>query len=313
MQRVTTLRDVEQGAGQRRGHARTDQQAGQGAQHTRTDQAAAALIARDVFQAITHRHRQLQLEEAEHRQRQQHENCGETAQQPRVLQPGLQVRPQGSRQHAHRRIHQRHAHHVTAGQRQTAFGRSAAADNQSGQNRQHRQRARCEGQQQAKTEEHQQAPAQRTLLQVAGQGLVGRFIRRTGRNGAAQIYDFGLRWITQTGVGTALITHVDLTAGAGGNLQFQALTINLLLTEKLVAVGFALRQCRMLIGRQTIEFQAFLIQVIAVGNLPKELGFTGFQAFRGENERFVDGQKIGFGLERIASGLGQAGEQQGDE
>ncbi|MNO82879.1 hypothetical protein D3C76_741650 [compost metagenome] len=78
-------------------------------------------------------------------------------------------------------------------------------------------------------------------------------------------------------------------------------------------MGFALRQRGMLVGRQTVELQAFLIQVIAVGNLPEQLGFAGLKAFGGENERFVDGQEIGFGLERIAPRLGQAGKQQGDE
>ncbi|MNM99971.1 hypothetical protein D3C81_1125510 [compost metagenome] len=139
MQRVTALRDVEQGAGQWRGHAGTNQQTGQRPQHPGADQTAAALIARDVFQAITHGHRQLQFEETEHRQRQQHENRRETAQQPGVLQPGLQVRPEGGGQDTHRRIHQRHADHVTAGQGESTFGRGAAADDQPGQNRQHRQ------------------------------------------------------------------------------------------------------------------------------------------------------------------------------
>jgi hypothetical protein len=91
VQRVAALRDIEQRAGQRRGHARADQQTGQGTEHPGADQAAATLIARDIFQAVTHGNRQLQFEEAEHRQRQQHENRRETAQQPRVLQPGLQV------------------------------------------------------------------------------------------------------------------------------------------------------------------------------------------------------------------------------
>ncbi|MNR65698.1 hypothetical protein D3C85_1888540 [compost metagenome] len=78
MQGIAALRDVEQGAGQRCGHARAHQQTGQGTQHTRADQAAAALVARDILQAITHGHRQLQFEKAEHGQRQQDENRRET-------------------------------------------------------------------------------------------------------------------------------------------------------------------------------------------------------------------------------------------
>ena len=58
---------------------------------------------------------------------------------------------------------------------------------------------------------------------------------------AAQIHHLGLRRITQTGIGAALETNLDLTGGAGRNLQFQALAIDLLFAEELVAVGFALR------------------------------------------------------------------------
>ncbi|MNG23640.1 hypothetical protein D3C84_1082700 [compost metagenome] len=67
----------------------------------------------------------------------------------------------------------------------------------------------------------------------------------------------------------------------------------------------------MLIGRQSVELQAFLIQVIAVGNLPEQLGFTGVQAFRRKNEGFADRKKIRFGIEWIAASLGytQAGKQ----
>jgi hypothetical protein len=65
-----------------------------------------------------------------------------------------------------------------------------------------------------------------------------------------------------------------------------------LFTEKLVAVGFAFRQRGLLFGAQAIEFQTLLIQVIAVGDLPEQLGFTGFQTFGGEHERLVDRQKL---------------------
>ncbi|MCY1361741.1 hypothetical protein D9M69_484190 [compost metagenome] len=66
----------------------------------------------------------------------------------------------------------------------------------------------------------------------------------------------------------------------------------------------------MLVGRQAIELQAFLIQVIAVGDLPIELGFTGFQAFRGKREGFINREEFRFGVERIGSRLGQAHDQE---
>ncbi|MNG12746.1 hypothetical protein D3C84_963800 [compost metagenome] len=117
------------------------------------------------------------------------------------------------------------------------------------------------------------------MLQIAGQGLVRRFIGRAQGVRVAQVHDPGLRWITQPGIGAALVTDLDLTAGARRDLQLHPLAIDLLFTKKLVAVGFALRQRGMLVGRQTVELQAFLIQVIAVGNLPEQLGFAGLKAF----------------------------------
>ena len=57
MQRIAALRDIEQGARQRSGHARAHQQTGDGPQDASANQAATALVARNIFQAITHGHR----------------------------------------------------------------------------------------------------------------------------------------------------------------------------------------------------------------------------------------------------------------
>ncbi|MNX82536.1 hypothetical protein D3C86_1142700 [compost metagenome] len=147
-------------------------------------------------------------------------------------------------------------------------------------------------------------------MQAAGQRLVRCFSGRIQRNGIAQVHGPGLRRITQTGIGTALVTDLDLTARASRNFQFKALAVDLLFTEKLVAVGFAFWQRGMLPDRQSVELQAFLVQVIAVGDLPIELGFTGFQAFRGKREGFINREKFRFGVERIGSRLGQARDQE---
>src|SRR3546814_2544356 len=82
----------------------------------------------------------------------------------------------------------------------------------------------------------------------------------------------------------ALETDLDLTGGAGGNLQLQRLAIHLLIAEKLVAVGFTFRQLRLLRLGKTVEFESLLIQVVAVGDLPEQLGFTGVQAFGGKHK-----------------------------
>jgi hypothetical protein len=147
------------------------------------------------------------------------------------------------------------------------------------------------------------------LLQVAGQGLIRCFVCGNRRD-TAQIHDLGLRRITQTGIGTALEAHLELTGSAGRDLQFQTLAVNLLLTKELVTVRFAFRQDGMLVNRQTIELQAFLIKVIAVGDLPIELGFTGFKAFGGEDKRLFHRQEFRFGIERIAPCLGHTRDQE---
>ncbi|MNH95814.1 hypothetical protein D3C73_484660 [compost metagenome] len=131
--------------------------------------------------------------------------------------------------------------------------------------------------------------------------------------GIAQVHDPGLRRITQTGIGTTLVTDLDLAAGTRWYLQFQTLAVDLLFTEKLVAVGFTFRQRRVLPDRQSIELQAFLVQVVAVGDLPIELCFTGFQAFRGKGEGFINREKFRFGVERIGCRLGQARDQKGKQ
>ncbi len=101
---------------------------------------------------------------------------------------------------------------------------------------------------------------------------------------------------------------LDLAAGPGRNLQLQCLAIDLLIAEKLVAVGFTRWQLRFLRLGKAFEPEPFLIQVIAIGDLPEQLRLTGVQAFGGKHERFFHRQEIGFGLEGIG-GLGQARHQ----
>ncbi|MCY1443047.1 hypothetical protein D9M71_594430 [compost metagenome] len=117
------------------------------------------------------------------------------------------------------------------------------------------------------------------MLQIAGQGLVRRFVCRARQGLPAQIHDLGLWRITQAGIGTALEADLDLAGRACRDLQLKALAINLLFAEEFITVEFPLRQRGMLVDRQTVELQALLIQVIAIGNLPEQLGFAGLKAF----------------------------------
>ncbi|EJT83458.1 hypothetical protein PPS11_35015, partial [Pseudomonas putida S11] len=179
LQYVAALGDVQQRAGQRRGHARAHQQAGQRAQQRRAIQVAATGALPGTVEAVTHGGGQLQFEGAEHRQGQQHEQPRQAAQQPGLLQPGLQAGTQQCGDHAQGGIHQGHAQYIDPGQYPAAPGTGAIAQHQPGEDRQHRQRAGGKGQQQAQAEEREQAPDQVAFLQVAGQGLVtGLFGRR---------------------------------------------------------------------------------------------------------------------------------------
>ncbi|MNJ02485.1 hypothetical protein D3C73_1624540 [compost metagenome] len=60
---------------------------------------------------------------------------------------------------------------------------------------------------------------------------------------------------------------------------------------------------------QAGEAHALLVQVVTVGYLPEQLAFARLKTLGGKNESFADGQEIGFGLERVRRGLGQAGKK----
>ncbi|CRW76386.1 hypothetical protein PAERUG_P63_London_25_VIM_2_03_14_00915 [Pseudomonas aeruginosa] len=295
MQGIAGLRDIEQGAGQRRGHARPHQQPGQRAERGRAGQAAALAAATETVEAVAQGSRQLQFEEAEHRQREEHEQRGEAAQQPRLLQPGLQVAAKQRRDHPESGVDQRHAQHVATGQQQAATRAGAAADHQPGEDRQHRQRTGSERQQQAEAEEQQQAPGQVAGLQAAGQALVlGDFAARPGggRAGTAQVERLALRRIAQAGIGAALPAQAQLSGGGRRQGQFQALAIDLRLAEELVAVAFAGRQLRLQGRVESVEAQALLVQVVARRDLPAQLHLAVVEALPGEAEGFLHRQEI---------------------
>jgi hypothetical protein len=82
----------------------------------------------------------------------------------------------------------------------------------------------------------------------------------------------------------------------------------LLFAEELIAVGFTLGQ-HWLFG-QVVELHALLVQVVTVGDLPKQLGLAGLQAFGRKGESLFYREEIGFGLKRVARrSLGEPGEQ----
>ncbi|MNO63985.1 hypothetical protein D3C76_547060 [compost metagenome] len=266
LQHITTLRDVQQRTGQRGGHARAQQQARQRPEQCRAIQVAATGALPGAVEAVTHGGGQLQFEGAEHRQGQQHEQPRQAAQQPGLLQPGLQAGTQQGSNHPEPGVHQGHAQHIDPGQQPAAPGTGAIAQHQPGKDRQHRQRAGGEGQQQAKAEEGQQAPRQVALLQVAGQGLVAGLIGGRG-HAATQVDGGGLRRVAQAGVGTALPAQAQLAFCVGRDQQFELVAVHRTVTEEFVMVVERRRQLRLLLGGQAVELQALLVEVVALLDL----------------------------------------------
>ncbi|MCY1449050.1 hypothetical protein D9M71_657700 [compost metagenome] len=109
--------------------------------------------------------------------------------------------------------------------------------------------------------------------------------------------------VAQPGIGAALPAHAQLTVGAGGQDQFQFATVYLGFTKIFIAVGQGGGQLGLLLRRQAVEFQAFLVQVVAIGDLPVQAHLPRLQAFAAEHEGLVDWQEIALGK---GVGLAQA-------
>ncbi|CPJ48390.1 Uncharacterised protein [Bordetella pertussis] len=222
---VPGLRDVQQRARQRRGHARADDQCrqrphDQGARYTATRDPVGTLA-----QAGLQARRHLEGEGAEHRQRQDGQQDGEQRQDPRRLQPRRQASAAQAGRHAQRGIDDRHAEHIGGGQPQAAPAawalRLRAAQHDGREDRHHRQYAGRKRQQHAQQQEHAgrlQPPAAADEVRkprIAGfQQAVERAAalrrgRRTRRERIAtrhgrQLHRIVHRRVAQAGVGAAL-------------------------------------------------------------------------------------------------------------
>jgi len=71
------------------------------------------------------------------------------------------------------------------------------------------------------------------------------------------------------------------------------------------------RQLRVQFGRQAVELQAFLIQVVARLDLEEQAHLAVGLAVVGKHEGLVDRQEVRFDIERV--GLQRAGQQQCQE
>ena len=120
---------------------------------------------------------------------------------------------------------------------------------------------------------------------------------------AAQINHLALRRVAQTGISAALPAHFDLAAGTRRDQDVDLIAIDLAGTKKLVIVLLTLGQGGGMRGVQTVKLEAFLIQIVVVGNLPAQPGFARWQRFAAEGERLGHRQKVDFLGKRIITGL----------
>ena len=161
-QRIARFADIAQGGGQRRRNARADNQCRQHAHHKHGSDFAARQAVGLHLEIILHGGGQLQLEHAEHRQRQQHHQPGHGQHHPGLLQPHGQQRAGQSGQHAHCRVGQRQALHIHERQSERPFFAAAfIAHDNAGNDGQQRIHARGEAQAQSEHKKRQQVDAQR--------------------------------------------------------------------------------------------------------------------------------------------------------
>ncbi len=122
----------------------------------------------------------------------------------------------------------------------------------------------------------------------------------------------GLRRVAQPGIGTALPAQTYACLAPRRDDQFEAAAIDLLITEELVAVRLARGQRRLALGRQAVELQALLVEVIARRDLPVQARGARLLRADGQGEGLIDRQEIGLrtGAEQAAGRQRETGRKQ---
>ena len=175
-QRITGLADIQQRPGQGRGDTGADDDCGHRAHERAGIQAAAVPGLRQGRQPGLHGGRHAQFIKAEHGQGQEDEHQAERADHPYVLGGGLQVYLEGAGQHAQQGVGQRHGEHVGQGQQEPAPGGhgSGLADDDAGQDGDHREHARGQREQRAEGEERQHVQDETALFQARSDPVLDR-------------------------------------------------------------------------------------------------------------------------------------------
>ena len=217
-QDIARLTDHRQGRDHGWCDAGCDDEGGQRAHDGRADEAARFLPAGHACEARLERRRDLEVEEAEHREREDHEERGEGDDDPRMLEEGLGLLARGGKGGARDRVGQRHAEDIGHGQqeRPPRCRRLALAGDDAREDGDHRQHAGREGEQQAEAEEARHDREQAAARDQARESILlrdhrCRFAGRW-RAGRWKLDGDGLghRRVAQARIRAALVAHLDL-------------------------------------------------------------------------------------------------------
>jgi hypothetical protein len=233
----------------------------------------------------------LQLVEAEHRQRQQHEDQGKGAEDPDVLQSGRQQHSREGRRDPRRGVGERHAQDVGDRKQERAplADLASPAGDDAGQDRDHRQHAGRKREQQAEQEEAAEDEREVALEQALdveiarkdrkprhgidpGRRLAHARALLDPRGGELKRCARFHRHVAHAGVGASLRHHLEVEAALALDREADphALAVHLRLAEEVVLMRKASRK----LGRPQLhrrvtlggELEALAVQVVAVGD-----------------------------------------------
>ena len=304
---VAALADDRQGGDERRRDAGGDDERRKRTHHGDADKGARSLAIADRSEACLQRRGHLQREEPKHRQCEHYKEQRKEHDDPRLLKHRLHLLPRGGEQRARDRVSDRHAEHI---HKREGYG-AARADvalsrDDPREDGHHRQYARREREEQAQSEEgaeHEEEiaradePCETILLRDESGGA-----RACGQMHANRLLD---RLVAQARLGAALIGHIkrDIDGGIGGarnrQLARELAVIDLLLAEELVRLLDSRRQLQapeLHLRARGLNLDAAAVEVVAVGDLPREAHAVGPVGRRIEGERIIRRQKIAIGL-----------------
>ena len=277
-----------------------------------------------VLQPMVQKARQTQIVQAEHRQRENHEDERKAAQHPCVLQRRGDQRARERCGDARRSVGDRHSQHVRQRKRERTQLRQlrALAGNDSGQDWNHGKDTRREREKQPEKHEPAQHERNVAIEQARNVDIArkdGEARRGLGCPIEAQGYLRLHRHVAHAGVGAAL--REDLQAKAPVALHRQAdahfLAVDLDFTEKLVLVleaAWKLWRAQVHAGVALgAETEPVAVQVIAVGDVERDFDRRAFERAGGKAKRPLGLEKIVRRRAELGLAQGRRANQAGDK